>query len=446
MTAQFSVERGFDVVLPGTPDQLIDAAAPVRHVGVLGRDYQGLKPTLKVAVDDRVRLGDVLFTDRRDTRLQVTSPASGIISAIERGERRSLECIVIAVDGDESVHYPAFNRRGLRSLDRQDITGRLLESGLWAALRMRPFNRIPSPDTAPRWLFVTAIDTNPHAADPAVVIEGNAEAFSAGVAVLSRLATETTYVCHALGAEIPVPDEQSSIQRAEFAGPHPAGLPGTHIHHLATVDIASVAWHIGYQDVIAAGQLFVKGRLTPGRVIALGGSGTSRPRLLRTRLGARLSELLRDDMLQPAVVHAGSPLMLNSNRRQTEYLGRYDLQVTLIDSSEVQTHSLYRRPASLLGPLAWRFRKSQRLTPRLSPPRPHQGFVPVEAFERVWPFAIPPAPLLRALLGGDTETAEALGCLELAPEDLALCTLLCPAHHNYGRALNRVLDSILGQV
>lgn len=446
MTAHFSIHRGFDVVLAGPPDQLIDAAAPVRHVGILGHDYQGLKPALKVSVDDRVRVGDVLFTDRHDVRLQVTSPASGTISAIERGERRALESIVIAVDGDESVNYPAPGRRGLRSLDPRDITGRLLESGLWTALRARPFNRIPSPDTAPRWLFVTAIDTNPHAADPAVVIEGNAEAFSAGVAMLSRLATETTYVCHAPGADIPLPDEPSSIQRAEFAGPHPAGLPGTHIHHLATVGIATVAWHIGYQDVIAAGQLFVKGKLIADRVIALGGSGASRPRLLRTRLGARLSELLRDDMLQPAVVHAGSPLMLNSSRRQADYLGRYDLQVTLIDRSEVQTHTLYRRPASMLGPLAWRFRRRRRLTPQLSPPRPHQGFVPVEAFERVWPFAIPPAPLLRALLSGDTETAEALGCLELAPDDLALCTLLCPAHQDYGRALNRTLDSILGQV
>lgn len=441
MTTQITIKRGFDVVLAGAPEQVVHAATPVGHVGILGSDYQGPKPAIKVAVNDRVRMGDVLFTDRRDGRLRVTSPASGIVTAIERGERRSLKNIVIAVDGDDSASFPALGRRGLSGLNRESVAERLLDSGLWTALRARPFNRIPAPDGQPRWLFITAIDTNPNAADPFVVIADNADAFSAGVAALSHLATEVTYVCHAPGADIPIPDDVSSVRRAVFAGPHPAGLPGTHIHHLAGVDIESEAWYVGYQDVIAAGRLFLKGELTADRVIALGGSGSARPRLLRTRMGASIKELLRDDMNEDAVILTGSPLSLQANRRQSDYLGRHDLQVTLIDKAEVQ-----RRPASLLSPLAWILGKRRRLTPQKSSPQSRHGFLAVEAFERVWPFAAPPAPLLRALLSGDTETAESLGCLELAPEDLALLTMLCPARQNYGRALNRTLDSILEQL
>jgi Na+-transporting NADH:ubiquinone oxidoreductase subunit A len=399
----------------------------------MGADYVDLKHSLAVAEGERVRLGQTLFTDRRYSEVRYTAPGSGYVRAINRGAKRRLASVVLELDGDDAERFPAHEARDLANLQVETVREILLRSGLWTALRSRPYGRVPPPNPLPHALFITAMDTNPLAADPAIVIAERAEDFHHGVTVLSRLATGTTYLCQSPSANISGPAADGLVT-AEFQGPHPAGLPGTHIHRLTSNEDIP-AWYVGYQDVIAIGYLFSTGELLPERVIALGGPGLARPRLVRARIGACLDELLSDENVADCRVISGSVL---SGRRATQtarHLGRYHQQVSVLP--EIAKHE----PApGFLARLMGRSHASSSSDTAVTG-RP-SGMLPMEAFERVWPLTTPPSPLLRALLVRDTETARTLGCLTLDEEDLALCSYVCPAKYDYGSALRETLRAI----
>jgi len=428
------LKRGLDLSLTGEPEQAIYPAPALGAAALIGADYVDLTHTLAVAEGERVRLGQTLFTDRRDSEICYTAPGSGYVQAINRGARRHLASVVIKLDGDDAEEFPAHTLESLANLPSETVTEILLRSGLWTAFRARPYGRVPLPDRLPQALFVTAMDTNPLAPDPAMVIADHTENFRYGLTVLSRLATDTTFLCKSPSTNLPVPAVDGLVM-AEFQDPHPAGLPGTHIHCL-TADDTEPAWYVGYQDVIAVGKLFLTGRLWPERIVALGGPGIARPRLLRARIGASLDELLSGEIEPNCRVISGSALSGRRATLTTAYLGRYHQQVTVLPELEDRAAA---RPG-LLSMLMGRDRTSRRIDTALNgwP----SGMLPLEAFERVWPLRIPPAPLLRALLVRDVETARALGCLSLDEEDLALCSYVCPAKYDYGSALRATLRAI----
>lgn len=428
------LKRGFDLSMTGAPEQIIHRAPPVRTVAVVGHDYADLRHSLTVTEGDAVRLGQTLFTDRRFPQVRYTSPGTGVVSAIHRGAKRRLASIVITLEGDDAETqaeaFPAEGVERLSGLSPDAVRDRLLRSGLWTALRARPYDRVAEPDHVPRALFVTAMDTNPLAGDPTVVLAEHAQAFEHGLTVLSRLAK--TYVCKSPSMNLTVP-ALAEVVVAEFQGPHPAGLPGTHIQCLAPG--SEPAWHIGYQDVIAIGKLFVTGSLWPERIVALGGPGMTHPRLVRTRLGASLNDVVSGGTRTDCRIISGSVL---SGRRITPtaaHLGRYHQQVSVLP--EVETDGT--RPG-FLSLLTNRRHPSGRVDTAVNgwP----SGMLPVEAFEKVWPLPTPPVPLLRALLVRDAELARALGCLDLSEEDLSLCSYVCPAKYDYGSALRATLRAI----
>ena len=254
------IRKGLNIPIAGTPEQRIDEANAVGWVALVPKDYRGLRPQLMVEVGDRVRLGQALLTDKGNPDVLFTSPGCGEVVAIHRGERRSLQSVVIRLEGDEAETFPSYDRAALTTLDRHLVREALLASGLWTSFRTRPFGKIPSSDASPHSIFITAIDTRPLAADPRVVIGERTQEFSDGVAVVSRLTDGQVYVCQAPGPELDLP-KLESVTRATFEGPHPAGLPGTHIHFLDPAGENKSVWHLSYQDVIAIGSLFTTGRL-----------------------------------------------------------------------------------------------------------------------------------------------------------------------------------------
>ena len=247
------IKRGLDLPITGSPEQRIDDARQVRSVAVVGFDYQGMKPTMEVREGDRVKLGQILFSDKKTPGVIFTAPAAGVVSAINRGDKRVLQSVVIDVEGDEAVTFDSYDADKLASLDQQVVRDQLISSGLWTALRTRPYSKTPAVDSKPSSIFVTAMDTNPLAADPAVIIKQHAADFETGLKVLSRLGK--VWLCKAEGASIPG-ESVSGVSTESFAGPHPAGLPGTHIHNLDPVNEVKTVWQINYQDVIAFGVLF----------------------------------------------------------------------------------------------------------------------------------------------------------------------------------------------
>lgn len=434
------LRRGLDIPLAGAPQQVIEPGRAVTSVALVGDDYAGLRPKLLVQQGDRVRLGEPLFADRRDSRIVFTASGSGTVAAINLGDKRSLRSVVLSLDGeDEAVSFPAHAPAALAGLSRDSVIETLLRSGSWTALRSRPFGRVPLPDAVPRAIFVTAIDTNPLAARPEVVVAEHRGDFAHGLIVIGRIADCPVFLCTGPGAEIG-DDDAGRITRVAFAGPHPAGLPGTHIHVLSPAGLGHEAWYIGYQDVIAIGRLFTTGRPWSERVIALGGPPVRRPRLLRTRLGADLSELVAGELAAgPVRVVSGSVLSGRSAAPPVGYLGRYHLQVSVLHEPVAGARPLRPWfPTAGLGRL-FRHRPLALSTALNGEPA---AMLPLDAFERVMPLDILPTPLLRALAVGDSERALGLGCLELEEEDLALCTFVCPSKLDYGALLRRTLTQI----
>ncbi|MGB4072968.1 Na(+)-translocating NADH-quinone reductase subunit A [Pseudomonas sp.] len=438
------IKSGLDLPISGVPEQRIEAARAVRSVAVLGCDYHGMKPTMAVQVGDRVKLGQVLFSDKKNPGVHFTAPGAGVVGAIHRGEQRVLQSVVIDLDGDEAVEFARYEAGQLASLEPQAVRDNLQQSGLWAALRTRPFSKVPAIDAVPSSIFVTAIDTQPLAADPALIIAEQAGAFENGLSVLARLAK--VFLCKAAG--VPLPGENlPGVQVEGFAGPHPAGLPGTHIHFLDPVSVSKSVWQIGYQDVIAIGQLFTSGRLHVERVVALAGPVVEKPRLLRTRLGANLDELSAGE-LQPGHnrVISGSLLGGRTSRGAFAFLGRYHVQVSCLHEGNERELLHYLRAGvnkhSVLNIFVSKLMAAKRFAFDTSTNGSPRAMVPVGNYEAVMPLDILPTQLLRYLIVGDTEMAQKLGCLELDEEDLALCSYVCAGKYEYGPILRDNLTRI----
>jgi Na+-transporting NADH:ubiquinone oxidoreductase subunit A len=438
------IKCGLDLPITGEPVQRIEAGKPVRSVAVIGFDYHGMKPTMDVQVGDRVKLGQTLFSDKKAPGVHYTAPASGVISAIHRGEKRVLHSVVIDVEGDESITFEHLSADQLATAGDAKVRDILQQSGLWTALRTRPYSKVPDTDSAPSSIFVTAIDTHPLAADPSVVIAEYAADFENGLKVLANMAK--VFLCKADGK--PLPGEQvANVQAEAFSGPHPAGLAGTHIHFLDPVHAHKSVWTINYQDVIAIGKLFTTGQLWVERVVALAGPVVNQPRLIRTRLGANLSELTAGELqVGNNRVVSGSVLGGRTARGAFDFLGRYHLQVSCLAEGNDRELLHYMRAGvnkhSVMNVFISKLMAAKKFAFSTSTNGSPRAMVPVGNYEAVMPLDILPTQLLRALIVGDTEVAQQLGCLELDEEDLALCSYVCAGKYEYGPILRDNLARI----
>jgi len=438
------IKQGLDLPIAGSPEQSITQGRAVRSVAVIGFDYVGMKPTMAVAAGDRVKKGQLLFTDKKTPGIRYTAPAGGTVAAINRGEKRVLQSVVIDIDGPESEEtFTVFKPEELAGLSAEQVEAQLNESGLWAALRTRPFSKVPALGSRPASIFVTAIDTHPLAANPEVVIREYTEAFEQGISILSKLSGGKIFLCKAPGANIPAGIANSE----EFAGPHPAGLPSTHIHFLDPVSAHKTVWQVGYQDVIAVGKLFTTGKLFTDRVVALAGPQVDKPRLLRSRLGASTDELAAGE-LKAGVnrIISGSVFGGRTASGAFAYLGRYHNQVSVLEEGNERLFLGWVNPTvdrfSILRVMTSGLSKSRLFNFSTTTNGGERAMVPVGNYEKVMPLDILATQLLRAIIVGDTDTAQKLGALELEEEDLALCTFVCAGKYEYGPLLRDNLTRI----
>lgn len=440
------IKKGLDLPIAGRPEQTIYDGPAITEVALLGEEYVGMRPSMKVKEGDTVKKGQVLFEDKKNPGVLFTAPAAGTITAIHRGDKRVLQSVVIRVEGNDEVVFKQYASEALSTLESSEIRANLIESGLWTAFRTRPFSKTPAADAPAAAIFVNAMDTNPLAADPAVIIAAAAQDFANGLRVLSRLTDRTVHVCKAAGANVPS-ESAANIAVHEFSGPHPAGLSGTHIHFIDPVGANKTVWTINYQDVIAIGRLFTTGRLNTERVVALGGSQVQKPRLIRTVSGANLSQLTAGELVQADNrVISGSVLNGAVAKGPHDYLGRFHNQVSVIEEGREKEFFGWIAPQagkySITRTTLGHFLKSKLFNFTTAVNGGDRAMVPIGTYERVMPLDILPTLLLRDLIVGDSDSAQALGCLELDEEDLALCSFVCPGKYEYAPLLRKVLDTI----
>jgi len=448
------IKKGLDLPITGQPTQEIADNPTVTKVAILGHDYPTMKPRMSIKVGDQVKRGQRLFEDRKSEGVYFTAPGAGEVVAINRGEKRAFQSLVIALNetGDaqaaDQISFEAYQSKNVADMSGEEVRALLSESGLWTALRMRPHGRVPSVNDACHAVFVTATDTNPLAPSIPAIVAGKEDHLKAGLTALKKLTEGPLYLC--VGPEWNT--DISGIAGVEvetFSGPHPSGLPGTHIHMLAPVSRERHAFHLGVQDAIAIGELVSTGILNSGRIISLAGPIIKKPRLVQARLGASISEITANEIEEgpEARIISGSVLFGQQVASEPfDFLNRYHQQISVLAEDRERVFMGW------LGPGLSQFSTMRAFLSKWLPKKDwafttntngsHRAMVPIGMYERLMPLDIMPTFLLRALLVEDVENAEKLGCLELHEEDLALCSFVSPGKEDYGPALRRVLTDI----
>ena len=440
------IKKGLNLPIKGEPEQIARETEAPQTVAVLGCDYVGLKPAIAVTESDTVKKGQLLFTDKNMPAVRYTAPGSGRIKAIHRGERRSFLSLVIELSGKGEITFNAYPENRLPGLKRGEIMEQMLASGLWTALRARPFSKVANPDNTPHSIFINAMDSNPLAPDIDRLLSGHERDFENGVRIISKLTEGKVFLCKAPETSLPDLNIENLLIK-EFSGSHPAGNVGTHIHFLDPVHRDKSVWHIGIQDVIAVGKLFTTGKLYTDRMVSLAGPSVKKPCLIKTRIGASIVDQISGELAGgESRIISGSILSGHHAMGALAFLGRYHQQITVLPE--------YRQREFLgwLNPGLNRYSVKNIMLSCLFPGRKFafttsmqgevRAILPNGNYERVMPLDIMPLFLIRALAVNDIEEAERLGCLELDEEDLALCTFVCPSKQEFGPMLRRNLSLI----
>lgn len=440
------IKKGMNLPISGALNEANSKhVGATKYVAVVGVDYLGLRPSMKVEVGSSVQKGQVLFEDKKNPGVVFTAPQSGVVRFIERGERRRLLSVVIEVNDDKALSFQAYSQQQLSDLSDEQVREQLLSSGAWTALRTRPYSKIPHADSRPHSIFINTMNSNPLAFDPTLALQGREADYQAGLTVLAKLTDGFLHVCKKPDSILPECHDEK-IKVHEFDGVHPAGLAGTHIHFIDPVHEEKTVWYLGLQDLLAIGRLFLSGELDSQRMVALGGPGLKQPQLLVTCLGADLNELLEKNLKEGELrIISGSVLSGRQTCKQTAYLGRYDEQVSVLFEGREKIFIEFMRPGknkfSITSAYLGHFAKKKfaMTTTTNGSPRP---MVPIGVYEQVMPLDILPTLLLKSLIVKDTDTAKDLGCLELDEEDLALCSYVCPGKYDYGAILRENLTQI----
>jgi len=438
------LKEGFDIKLKGEARKEIRDVA-VSTVALQPTNFVGMSPIPKVVVEEgaEVLAGDPIFFDKKRPEIQYVSPVSGEIVSINRGLKRAITEVVILVDGEQRYReVPAID---LATISREDLVTFLLEIGGWTLLRQRPYDIVPAVDSTPANIFISTFDTAPLAPDQGFILQGQEEAFQKGIDLLARLTEGEVHLgLDGSGEVAPAGFSEFSATKHYFAGPHPAGNVGVQLHHVAPVNNVATAWVLGVQDVITLGKLLTEQRYDGQRIIALTGDGMADPHYVRTYQGAKLSDLLKDQMTQEGLRIISGDVLAGEQKQADQFLNFSADQVTVI--SEGNEHELF----GWLLPFKARPSISRSFPNFLFPDVPisattnthgeERAFVVTGQYESMLPMDVFPQHLMKAILANDFERMEGLGIYELSEEDVALAEFACtskqPLQHILREGLN----------
>lgn len=427
MSSSVILKRGFDIKLEGAAEKILTIVNPALYA-VKPVDFPGLIPRLNVKTGDKVLAGSPLFHDKLRPEILFTSPVSGRVVSIIRGDRRLLLEVVVEKEGEEFVN---FGKSASGQAGRELIKKILLISGLWPVIRQRPYHVIANPADVPKAIFITGFDTSPLSPDYNFIMDNySITNFRSGINALNKLTDgKINLILNAKETPSELLKNVSDVETSHFSGPHPAGNVGVHIHHLDPLNRGEVVWFINLQDVLTIGRLFEQGNYQPDRIVALTGSEVLHPQYYRTRSGASIAEIVKNNVRPGELRYISGNVLTGTKIDSSGYLGFYDSQITVIPEGRyseffgwmmpgIDKFSFYKIFASKLFP-----RKSYRLDTNLH--GEERAFVLTGNYEKVVPLDVFPMQLLKAILAEDIESMENLGIYEVAEEDFALCEFIC---------------------
>ncbi len=446
------LKRGHDIALEGEAKAEIDESVQATTYAVQPFNFIGISPIPKLLVEEgnEVKAGDPIFFDKSMPDMKWVAPVSGEVIAIERGAKRAITAVTILADKEQQ--YRQLEAFDLENAKREDLVSYLMDTGAWTLFRQRPFNTVVNPNEVPRDIFISTFDTAPLAPDLNLVVEGREAAFQKGLDALRHLTSGSVYLGldareghqpHAAFAEA------EGVEKRWFHGKHPAGNVGVQIHHIKPVSLNSKVWTLGVQEVITLGKIFLEQRFDAERVVALTGAELKAPKYVRTKIGARISELLKDNLANDHVRYISGDVLSGERKLEDQFLNFYDDQITVVEEGDdyqlfgwllpsFNTPSVSNTFPSALIP-------DMKFKAETNTHGERRAFVVTGNYEAVTPMDVYPQELMKSILIGDFEKMEGLGLPELVEEDVALCEFVCVSKQPVQQILRQGLDNMREQ-
>jgi Na+-transporting NADH:ubiquinone oxidoreductase subunit A len=442
MSKQVNLKRGLDIKLKGLAAEKV-LEIQLNSVAIKPTDFHGVIPKLNVRVGDKVKRGSVVFFDKNREDILFTSPVSGTVTEILRGEKRKI--LEIQIELDQLDEFVDFGKGNPASMEGSQIKAKLLESGLWSFIRQRPYTVIANPNETPKAIFISGFDSAPLAANIRFLLAGQDQAFQFGIDALAKLTKGKVHLGLSASTKSEVLSQIKGVEINYFNGPHPAGNVGIQIHHISPINKGEVVWVVQPQEVVAIGNLFLQGQYNSDITIAVAGSEVKNPQYYKVKRGAEVEAILKNNLLDKDPVRIISGNVLTGTKIDLSgYLSYYHNLISVIPEGNYHAffgwlipspkkHSFYRTAFSWLSP-----NKTYRLDTNIN--GGERAFVVTGALEKVLPMDIMPIQLLKAIMIDDIEKIENLGIYELDEEDIALCEYISTSKINMQYILRNGLN------
>ena len=439
------ISKGADIKLRGSADRVYANVPNSKYYAIKPSDFHLLTPKVVVKAGDYVEAGDILFYDKNFEVIKFTSPVSGSVSDILRGEKRKI--LEVVIEAEQEIKYKKFNIGDLADLNKQQIIDYMLNAGLWPFIRQRPFATIANPMESPKAIFISGFDSSPLAPDNDFIFHGDDILFQLGLDIITQLCDGTTHL-NLDGNSNPakVFRDAKGVQINHIFGPHPSGNVGVQIHHIDPINKGDIVWYLTPQDVVIIGKFFRDGRYDASKIIALTGAKVKKPRYYRVIQGTSIVPIINDN------THEGEKRFITGNVLTGErinsdgYLGFYDFQVSVI------TEGNYSEFFGWLLPGFHKYSLSRTFFSWISSKREYdldsnnhgeeRAYVVTGQYESYMPIDIFPVQLIKAILIEDIELMENLGIYEVDTEDFALCEYACTSKIPVQSIIRRGLDII----
>ncbi|MDX9883957.1 MAG: Na(+)-translocating NADH-quinone reductase subunit A [Prolixibacteraceae bacterium] len=449
MSKVIKLKRGLNIRLRGEAEKVLGNAGISARFALKPTDFPGLIPKLTVKVDQEVKAGEPLFFDKYNPEILFTSPVSGKVVAVNRGERRKILEVIVEADGkgDSAV----FAKAGPHSLSVEQIKEMLLKSGMWPFLRQRPYGSFAKPADTPRNIFISCFDSAPLAPDYEFILKNEAGPFQTGINALSKLTSGKVFLGLQAGDTTSIFANAKNVEAVRFDGPHPAGNVGIQIHHIAPLGKGDIVWTIKPQEVVFIGRLFETGKVDFSKVVALTGSEVKSPKYLKTILGTDIASLVNGRTKQETNERIISGNVLTGTKVSSDnYLGFFHDQVTVIPEGDEYEFMGWAVPGFR------KFSASKTFLSKLFPQKEYilnanlhggeRAFVLSGQYEKFLPMDILPVFLLKAILANDFDKMEQLGIYEIIEEDLALCEYACTSKIKVQDIVRQGLDLMMKEL
>lgn len=448
MSKTVKLRKGLNIRLLGEANKTKSELVLPKTISIKPTDFHGMIPKMVVKEGDQVKAGSSIFYDKFNEAIKCVSPVSGKVQAIVRGEKRKI--MEIIVEADTEIQYELGTPVEASSLSSEEVKAKMMAAGLWMYVRQRPIDVVANPNNEPKAIFISAFDSSPLAPDFDYVMQGNGEAFQAGLNALGKLTKGKVHLTlNGKAAADATFTQAKGVQINKISGKHPAGNVGTQIHHIDPINKGEFVWTVNAQDVVIIGRYFLTGKYDARRTVALTGSEVKDPHYVDMISGSNVANVLAGQFATDNVRVISGNVLTGDKIAADGHLGFYHNQITVIPEGNQLKFVLTK---GWMGPGFDKFSNS-RLFPTFllankkfrldtNTNGEERAFVVTGELDRVFPFDILPMQLVKAAITNDIDGMEALGIYEVAPEDFALCEYVCTSKIDIQDKIRKGLDLI----